>query len=277
MHTDIFNASGLPPLSAEVITALNTIAGWLALDDFSRHRDRLSADAIILAGNAVLATIDGACALAQARHIPLFITGGIGHSTSFLIEAIARHPRYRTIDTAGRPEAVILHEIATRFWQRPEDQVVVETASRNSGENAGFTRVLLEARGCTPQNIILIQDPLLQRRTDATFRRCWIDSAQTPHFINWPTYVPQLVNGMNGTGFAHGSHGLWPVNRFISLLLGEIPRLRDDRQGYGPTGKDYICHVDIPNVVEDAWQYLMHNQGISAEWRDRIGIPTLKV
>ncbi|WP_413727557.1 YdcF family protein [Sodalis sp. RH19] len=275
MHTDMCHASGLPPLPADILSKINLIASWLAVDDFSARQDHLSADAIILAGNAVLATIDGACALARARHIPLVISGGIGHSTSFLIAAVAQHPRYQAIETAARPEAAILHEIACRFWELPGKQVVMETASRNSGENAGFTRALLEERGCTPQDIILIQDPLLQRRTDATFRRCWVDSAQSPHFINWPTCVPQLVSDINGTGFTHDSDGLWPVNRFISLLLGEIPRLRDDKQGYGPKGKDYICHVDIPNEIEDAWEYLMHNQGIPGEWRDRIEIPTL--
>lgn len=277
MHTDIFAASGLPPLPVEVITALNTIAGWLAVDDFSARQDHLQADAIILAGNAVLTTIDGACALAQARHIPLFISGGIGHSTSFLTAAIAQHPRYRAIDTIARPEAALLHEIATRFWELPGEQVVMETASRNSGENAGFTRVLLEERRFTPRNIILIQDPLLQRRADATFRHHWANAGQKTHFINWPTYVPQLTNGINGTGFTRDIYGLWPVNRFISLLLGEIPRLRDDKQGYGPQGKDYICHVDIPRPVEDAWQYLMQNQVIPGEWRDRIAMATLNL
>ncbi|NDL64376.1 YdcF family protein [Acerihabitans arboris] len=273
MPTEISAASRLPPLPADVITALNTIASWLAVDDFSAHRDNLSADAIILAGNAILTTIDGACALAKARNIPLFVSGGIGHSTSFLTAAIAQHPRYRTIDAAARPEAAILHDIATRFWALPGEQVFMETASRNSGENASFTRALLEQQRFTSRNIILIQDPLLQRRTDATFRHCWSDAVNRPTFINWPTYIPHLANTNSGIGFSGGRHdGLWPVNRFISLLLGEIPRLRDDQQGYGPKGKRFICHVDIPKPVEDAWQALMQNQLIAEVWRDRIDI-----
>lgn len=31
--------------------------------------------------------------------------------------------------------------------------------------------------------------------------------------------------------------GVWSVERYISLLLGEVPRLRDDANGYGPQGK----------------------------------------
>lgn len=50
--------------------------------------------------------------------------------------------------------------------------------------------------------------------------------------------------------------GVWDVSRFISLLLGEIPRLRDDTMGYGPNGKGFIDHVDIPAEVEDAHAWL---------------------
>lgn len=35
--------------------------------------------------------------------------------------------------------------------------------------------------------------------------------------------------------------------------MGEIPRLSDNVDGYGPIGKNYIDHVDIPNEVEKAF------------------------
>lgn len=50
--------------------------------------------------------------------------------------------------------------------------------------------------------------------------------------------------------------GVWEVDRYLSLLLGEIPRLRDDGSGYGPKGKNFIDHVDIPSEVERAWARL---------------------
>ena len=49
---------------------------------------------------------------------------------------------------------------------------------------------------------------------------------------------------------------LWSMDRFISLVLGEIPRLRDDEEGYGPLGKGFITHVDIHEEVEMAWERL---------------------
>ena len=32
--------------------------------------------------------------------------------------------------------------------------------------------------------------------------------------------------------------------------MGEVPRLRDDEHGYGPLGRGFIAHVDVPDEVE---------------------------
>jgi hypothetical protein len=51
------------------------------------------------------------------------------------------------------------------------------------------------------------------------------------------------------------------VERFLSLLLGEIPRLRDDENGYGPNGKRFIGHVEIPDDVLAAYERLLPRYG----------------
>ena len=38
---------------------------------------------------------------------------------------------------------------------------------------------------------------------------------------------------------------------------GEVPRLRDDEQGYGPRGRGFIAHVDVPDDVEAAHASLL--------------------
>ena len=43
--------------------------------------------------------------------------------------------------------------------------------------------------------------------------------------------------------------------------MGEVPRLRDDRYGYGPVGKGFIAHVDIPENVEKAFSELKNIYG----------------
>ncbi|MBR7342241.1 YdcF family protein, partial [Klebsiella pneumoniae] len=65
-------------------------------------------DVVVLAGNAVIPTIDAACRLAKEQEVPLRISGGIGHSTGFLYEAVREDPRYRSLAVEGRPEAHIL-------------------------------------------------------------------------------------------------------------------------------------------------------------------------
>ena len=54
------------------------------------------------------------------------------------------------------------------------------------------------------------------------------------------------------------------MDRHISLLMGEIPRLSDTPDGYGPRGKGYIAHVDIPPDVENAWRELEADYGYTA-------------
>ena len=38
--------------------------------------------------------------------------------------------------------------------------------------------------------------------------------------------------------------------------MGEIPRLSDNSDGYGPKGKDFIAHVHIPYEVNLAFSEL---------------------
>lgn len=60
---------------------------------------------------------------------------------------------------------------------------------------------------------------------------------------------------MNETGFVFEQMpwGMWEMERYLSLLLGEIPRLSDTPEGYGPRGKGFIAHVEIPPRVEQAF------------------------
>jgi hypothetical protein len=47
------------------------------------------------------------------------------------------------------------------------------------------------------------------------------------------------------------------MNGFLDLLMGEIPRLRDDERGYGPNGLGLIGHVNIPDDVLAAFDCLL--------------------
>lgn len=243
-------------LSENTLVAANLLGSWLAQNDFTSSPNAHESQLVVMAGNAVMPTIDAGCRLASQYRGVLLISGGVGHSTSFLYEAIAQHSRYCSIETQGKPEAALLAEIAHRFWQIPRERIVIEDRSTNCGENSWFTRRMMEQQGITVPYATVIQDPTMQRRTMATFARVWQDVGDAPRWLSYPGFTPELVNTPNGIAWKQPVEGLWSVTRYLSLILGELPRLRDDAQGYGPRGKDFIAHVDIPEAVEDAWQQL---------------------
>ena len=76
------------------------------------------------------------------------------------------------------------------------------------------------------------------------------------HIINYAAYRAEAVDTADGPVLAGDIHGMWEMERYITLLLGEIPRLRDDTDGYGPCGKGFIAHEEIPPEVEEAFATL---------------------
>ncbi|WP_422731084.1 YdcF family protein [Leclercia pneumoniae] len=248
-----------PCLPDKTLAAVNTLGVWLAEEHLTHSAAPPQADLVVLAGNAVIPSIDAACRLAADLNVPLLISGGIGHSTTFLYAAIAQHPLYNRVRTTGKAEAAILAEIAQQFWHIPAERVVIEDQSTNCGENARFSWALMQHHPLPASRVIVVQDPTMQRRTMATFARVCRDEPAAPQWISHPGLVPQLDNSEDGLVFSGGGEGLWPVERYLSLVLGELPRLRDDINGYGPAGHDFIAHVDIPRDVEAAWQILRND------------------
>ncbi|WP_308564857.1 YdcF family protein [uncultured Klebsiella sp.] len=249
-----------PALPEATLMAANQLGAWLAQDDLPQEAQ---IEVVVLAGNAVIPTIDFACQLAARSAVPLLISGGIGHSTPFLYNAVLNDPRYCQLPVSGRAEACILADIAHRFWHIPLERIVVEDQSTHCGENARFTRYMLEQRGVAHGTGVVIQDPTMQRRTMATFARVWQGEEAAPRWYSAPGCSPILCNGESGLTFSGENKGLWPVGRYLSLILGELPRLTDDPQGYGPLGKGFIVHVDIPPHIVQAWQTLRDDSLLS--------------
>jgi hypothetical protein len=249
--------------AAAQIDAIAAVAEFLALHEHGRPAEDGGLlpppgpfDLILLFGNAVLATAEAAFRLMREDGAArLLISGGIGHSTRYLADAIASHPEYRGLATSGRPEADVLAELGRACFDLPPDRILVENRSTNCGENAAFSRRSIDEAGIDARAILLVQDPLMQRRTDATMRATFADRAGVA-FRNWPVFVPKVarsdavfeLDGMAADG--------WSGPRFLALLLGEIPRLRDDADGYGPDGRGFIARVDIPSNVEAAFRQL---------------------
>ena len=94
----------------------------------------------------------------------------------------------------------------------------------------------------------------MQLRMDATLRKFL--SKEIP-IINYPAYEVEVISSNNQLEYDSNISSMWDMERYISLLMGEIPRLMDNTNGYGPKGKDFISHVDVPENVIEAYEELM--------------------
>lgn len=238
------------------IQAVNQIAAFLAPSEHAAIHNT-DIDLVIHAGNAVLETAITACRLAKQKQCPLLFSGGIGHSTQLLIDTVKLLYPEITHDFQSLSEAEITGYLAVELWEFPKEKLILETQSTNCGANAAFSLDQLTALSLSPKKVVIIQDPTMQLRTFVTFQKAWQQSNFETQFYSEPSFVPQLKLLDHQINYANPEIvGLWSPSRFLSLLIGEIPRLRDDEHGYGPKGKDFIPHVDIPKEIEGAYRHL---------------------
>lgn len=216
------------------------------------------ADVMVLFGGSIL---EGGHVLAKAvkngaaKHY--VIVGGEGHTTQSLRDRV--HAQYPGIDTDGRPESrVFAAWLMKRYGLRID---LLEEKSTNCGNNITNLLALLEREGIEAKSIILAQDASMQRRMDAGLRK---HGAQDTVIINYATYRVKAVESGGDIAFDNIPEGMWSMERYVTLLMGEIPRLRDARGGYGPKGSGFIAHVDIPEIVEEAFSAL------EAQWPERV-------
>jgi len=240
--------------------SFNTIASYLARRDIktlSSETITEPVDVLVLLGCSLTEPIHiAANAMKQGLAKRLLISGGIGHSTPYLYETLAKHPIYKDIATEGRAEADIFFDIVTKYLGVPTDSILVENKSTTCGFNAEASRALLDEQRISAKSLLLIQDPTMQQRSHACFVRNWSDKPQT-QILSFAPFVPKVVEHGNSYELTDATDGLWSFERFASLVLGEIPRLRDDARGYGPRGKNFIDHVDVSDDVLTAFNELL--------------------
>lgn len=240
-------------LLEENIKGINIISEFLAINDMASN---CKADLLILLGSSVVYTAEKAFeGFIKGCSEELMIVGGIGHSTEYLRENIRNSKKYSNIDIVDRAEADILKDMAVKFYNINENKILIERLSTNCGDNAKRALKMLEEENRRPRTIILVQDPTMQLRSYASFKHECPD--KEVKFINHCPFVPKLTYNKGKVEFENEAiTGLWTIERFLSLIMGEIPRLRDDENGYGPKGKNFIGYVDIPKEVISAYERL---------------------
>ncbi|QHQ59560.1 YdcF family protein [Anaerocolumna sedimenticola] len=181
------------------------------------------------------------------------IVGGAGHTTETL--RFQMHEQFPEAVTADLPEAkVFANYLKLKYNLEPD---YLECNSTNCGNNITYLLDLLKEHHIVYNSILLCQDATMQLRMAAGLRKYLPDVT----IINYATYRVDVVVRDDKLAYADVPWGMWDMERYIALLTGEISRLSDDANGYGPKGKNYIVHVEIPKEVRNAFDTLIENYG----------------
>ncbi|KAL4752521.1 hypothetical protein BDW72DRAFT_202205 [Aspergillus terricola var. indicus] len=232
-------------VSPGTVADINLLAGYLSNPQlqFEDLPSTPPVDCIVICASMVLHRAEALFHALQGNPFltkALVLCGGVGHSTQYIYDAVAQHSRFSSIsnDIQCLPEAWVLERILDTFFDQAAIaskgcRILIEDRSTNCGENALFSRRVLDDAGL--QNLrrcVLIQDPTMMRRTVASFQKTYEERTQMPLFLSCPLLVPRVARSEEPEGtlrYAVSEVGLWPLERFISLILGEIPRLKDMR------------------------------------------------
>lgn len=249
---------------ARSINALGRFCGYRDVEALTQKQllpvlGAPQADVMALFGGSILC---GADVLAQAMRSgaakKYIIVGGEGHTTEALRQRV--HREFPDVETAGLPEAEVFARVLRRQYGLEAD--LLECRSTNCGNNITYLLELLRENNVDCGSIILTQDAAMQRRMAAGLRKY----APDVRIVNYASYRAEIVVQDGTLAYAQPIRGMWEMERYISLLLGEIPRLTDDAQGYGPRGKGFIAHVDVPREVRTAFDCLRdHYAGLVRE------------
>lgn len=207
-------------------------------------------DVMVLFGGSIMC---GGEILAQAMKNGIakkyIIVGGEGHTTETL--RVKMHNVFPDIETAGLPEAqVFARYLKNQYGLEPD---FLECNSTNCGNNITYLLELLRENGISYKSIILSQDATMQHRMEAGLRKYVNGDVQ---IINYAVYSAKVIVKNNDLAYENEIWGMWEIERYISLLMGEIPRLSDNEYGYGPKGKGFIAHVEISAEVRNAFNEL---------------------
>jgi hypothetical protein len=222
----------------------------LTNDELIKKYNIEQADLMVLFGGSIMC---GGDVLAEAMKHNIakkyVIVGGAGHTTETL--RIRMHQEFPEIETAGLPEAKIFAAyLKYKYNVKPD---FIECNSTNCGNNITYLLDLLKENGIAFSTIVLAQDATMQLRMDAGLRK-YVSVDVT--IINYAVYCANVIVKAGELTYENDIKGMWEINRYMTLLMGEIPRLSDDATGYGPKGKDFIAHVSIPSEVRKAFEEL---------------------
>ena len=155
------------------------------------------ADCIFVLGSHDTRVAERGAELFLAGWAPLLIfSGGLGRLTDGVWE---------------ETEADKFSKIALQMGV-PENAILVENKSTNTGENILFTQRLLLQQELNPDSFIVVQKPYMERRSFATFKKLWPekDIVVTSPQISFEDYPTVDM----------------PLEKVIHIMVGDLQRIK---------------------------------------------------
>jgi len=140
----------------------------------------------------------------------------------------------------SEPEADQFAKIALDMGV-PEEQILIENKSTNTGENISFTKILLTEKGFDPESFILVQKPYMERRSYATFRKLWPEKEVivTSPRVSLDEYLDKYANSELTGGDV------------INIMVGDLQRIKVYSE------KGFQIQQEIPKDVWSAYEELV--------------------
>ncbi|ENM5740974.1 YdcF family protein [Vibrio metoecus] len=188
------------------------------------HQQPKPADVILVLGSNDLRVAEHAAKLYHQGLAPrVLFSGGLGRFTQGVFE-----------QTEAETFAAIAKEAGV-----PEEALLLETQSTNSGENMLFSHQVLTQQAHPAQRILLLQKPYMERRAYATFLQQWPESVESVQ-----------VTSPSGGFFDYLTSEL-TSDFVLNAMLGDFERIRD----YPDLG--FQIEQPIPEPVTLAYQTLL--------------------
>jgi uncharacterized SAM-binding protein YcdF (DUF218 family) len=194
-----------------------------------------SAEGILVFGSNDLRVAAHAVSLYQARLGPwILFSGARGRMTEHWPETEAA-----TMAALARDHGV------------PDDCIFIEDRATNTGDNIRFSREMLAAAGLAPSQVIVVQKPYMERRTQAALD------------VQWPAV--ECVVTSPPFGFDSYCTEDLPSSLVIEAMVGDFQRILD----YPALG--FASEQPVPPEVTAAYQ-LLCRQGFAGQLRPTAAI-----
>ncbi len=186
------------------------------------HHPLAPKEILLVQGSHDLRVAERGASLFLEAMAPLIVfSGGLGNVTR---------------DLWDEPEARKFARVARRMGV-PEESILLEDRSTNTGDNVVLTRRLLHEKGLDPRSFLLVHKPYMERRTYATFKKVWPEKEAivTSPRISFLDYPNEEI----------------PLERVIHIMVGDLQRIRL----YPERG--FQIEQPIPDDVWDAFERLV--------------------